>query len=84
MSGVKKAIKKVFKVVTSPITSLLGDNDGGRAAEAPAPAVDVDSPTDTKEAGMETTTDTSLTKKKAGKRGLKINRVGSVGTGVNV
>ena len=83
MSGVKKAIKKVFKVVTSPITSLLGADDN-RAAEAPAPAVDVESPTDNKEAGMETTTDTSLTKKKAGKRGLKINRAGSVGTGVNV
>ena len=85
MSGVKKAVKKIFKAVTKPVVELLGGSTSTPKTPDPA-AVGVDAP-DTlgKEAGMEGTQDTTLTKRKAGKRGLKITRAnGGVGTGLNV
>lgn len=81
MSGVKKAVKKVFK----GIAKVFGADTSTPKASDPA-AVEVASPDNVgKEAGMEGTQDTTLTKRKAGKRGLKISRAnGGVGTGLNV
>lgn len=87
MSGVKKAVKKIFKAVTKPVVQILGGSTSTPKVETPDPAaVSVDAP-DTlgKEAGMEGTQDATITKRKAGKRGLKISRAnGGVGTGLNV